>query len=370
MAPQGIRIAISYGGNMRGRFGSFLSFAQGAGFLAVALFVLLVPQSHASWSTVVSTGSATGVGVPSCAQVTSGNVVCAVRTINAAMMVNEYNGSAWSSWKTLAGSVSSNPSCTRNGQGEVVCGASAVGGGLWITTYNGSSWATPTVVSGALASAPSCAEYKAGEVLCVARGSSGGLIWTLSDDGKWSSFATISADTVSPPSCTSDQASGVVCSVYTTGGQTLVNRFHDGGWLGFLNIAGEAGGEPDCTYWKPTGQVACFAKSVQGGIYVTTFNGGSWATGSWIVGYEGIGGVAADNANCVSQSTGDLVCAAVGPNDANQLFTNVYNGSSWAGWSSRGGKWIGVPSCALLEEGKAICVAVATNNQLSSVVGP
>ena len=68
--------------------------------------------------------------------------------------------------------------------------------------------------------------------------------------------------------------------------------------------------------------------------------------------------------------SGELVCGAIGPDGTNALFANFYDGSSWAGWGSVGGKGFGSPSCATLTTGKAICLVLGTNNQLTSTVGP
>jgi hypothetical protein len=324
--------------------------------LLFALFLLLVPHSWASWSTFKSTGTATGVGYPSCASVSSDHVACAVLTAKSTLMVNEFNGSSWGTWKTLSGTVSSSPSCTADGDGRVFCAATSTAGDLLVTIFSGGSWDTPAEVSGSLYSAPSCAEYKAGEVLCLARNSSGGLAWTLYDEGKWSAFANLTTTATSIPDCTSDHESGVICSVYTIAGETLVNRF-------------SGGGTTNCTYWKPTGQVACFAKATNDGIYVSTYNGEGWSSSHWSS-YSALGGVANDNASCTTQASGELVCGAIGTQGNNALFANVYNGSDWSGWDSVGGKGLNSPSCAPLTTGKVLCLVLGTNNQLTSTVGP
>jgi hypothetical protein len=203
----------------------------------------------------------------------------------------------------------------------------------------------------------------------MSRSAAGGLAWSLYSGGKWSAFASLSTTTISAPNCTSDHNSGVICSVYTINGETLVNRFAGGSWKGFINIGGLAGGAPDCTFFKPTGEVACFAKATNDGIYVSTFTGGTWTAGNWSS-YGALGGIENDNASCTSQSTGELVCTVVGPDVNNELFSNVYNGSEWSGWNPIGGKYLGSPSCAPLATGKALCLVTGTNNELTSYVGP
>ncbi|MFZ0563451.1 MAG: hypothetical protein WAM43_17710 [Terriglobales bacterium] len=90
----------------------------------------LAQPSWASWGSFVSTGTTTGFGNPSCAPVSTGNVACAVRSGTSAVMVNEFNGTKWGTWKNLAGAVSSDPSCTSDGNGNVFCAAIATNGNL------------------------------------------------------------------------------------------------------------------------------------------------------------------------------------------------------------------------------------------------
>ena len=217
-------------------------------------------------------------------------------------MVNEFNGTSWGTWKSLAGAVSSDPSCTSDGNGNVFCAATATNGDLQVTVLSGGVWSTPTKVKATLFSAPSCAEYTAGQVLCAARNTEGGLAWSLYNGTAWSAFANLATSAVSAPSCTTDHNGGVICAIFTTGSTTLVNRFTSGAWLGFLSIGGIAGGQPDCSFWQATGQVACFAKAYNSGIYVSTFGGGSWAAGDWSP-YSNLGGAVNDNANCATQAT-------------------------------------------------------------------
>ena len=131
-------------------------------FLPLTLALAACPAAWASWGSFVSTGNATGIGVPSCAQVSTDHVACAVRSGLSAMMVNQFNGTAWAGWTSLAGTVASDPSCTSAGAGKVICAATATNGNLEVSIYNGTTWSAPTVVSAALYSAPTCAEYQLG----------------------------------------------------------------------------------------------------------------------------------------------------------------------------------------------------------------
>src|SRR5450755_568624 len=311
--------------------------------LLLPLCLALSPSAWASWGSFVSTGAGTGIGTPSCAQVSTSHVACAVRSGKAAIMVNEFNGTAWGKWTSLAGAVSSDPSCTSDGAGNVICGATAISGNLQWSIFNGTTWSAPAAVSAALYSAPSCAEYTAGEVLCAARNVSGGLEWSLYNGTTWSAFKNITTTAVSAPSCTTDNNKGVVCAVFITASVTVVNRFAAGAWEGFLSIGGIAGGEPECSSLNSGGKVACFAKAYNSGIYGSLFNGGAWVAGDWAT-YGGLGGSVNENAGCTAQSAGLLVCGVIGALD-NAFYGNVYNGSSWLGWAKIGGLGVGTPAC-------------------------
>jgi hypothetical protein len=327
------------------------------------------PYASATWGKFISTGTATGVGNPSCAFVSTGHVVCAVLTDTAAIMVNEFNGTAWGKWTSLSGAVSSSPSCTSDGDGSVICGATATNGNLLWTIFNGTKWSTPATVAAALYSAPSCAQYSVGEVLCVARNATAGLAWSLYNGTSWSAFAKLTTTAVSAPACTTDNNGGVVCSIFTTAYVTRVNRFAAGAWKGFLSLGGDAGGEPDCASFNSSGRVACFAKAYNSGIYVDLFDGTSWATGDWS-GYEGLGGAENDNASCASQAAGELVCGVISAITSG-FFANVDAGSGFTGWVAIGTTTgLGSPSCAPLGTSQVVCVVMGTNNKLSSVVGP
>ena len=133
--------------------------------LLLSACFLFTPSMWASWS-FVSTGTTTGNGNPSCAQATKNLVACAVQSSTYSLMVNQFNGTSWSKWSSLAGTVTSTPTCTGDGSGNVFCAATTTGG-MEVSIFNGTSWSKPAKVAGTLYSAPSCAEYLAGEVVCA-----------------------------------------------------------------------------------------------------------------------------------------------------------------------------------------------------------
>ena len=161
-------------------------------FLSVCLG--LAPLAWASWGSFISTGTAAGLGNPSCAPVSTGNVACAGRSGTSAVMVNEFNGTKWGTWKNLAGAVNSDPSCTSDGAGNVFCAATATNGNLQVAELTSGVWSKPVKIKATLYSAPSCAEVVA--VKCSA--------WRGTPRGDWRGRFTMAAHgahsrTLQPP---------------------------------------------------------------------------------------------------------------------------------------------------------------------------
>jgi len=63
--------------------------------LSFSACLLMAPAASATWGGFISTGTATGIGNPSCAPVSAGHVACAVRSGKSVIMVNEFSGTKW-----------------------------------------------------------------------------------------------------------------------------------------------------------------------------------------------------------------------------------------------------------------------------------
>jgi hypothetical protein len=123
-------------------------------WLVLAACLLPVHSTWASWSGFVSMGTTVVIGDPSCTLLTEGKAICAARGLNQTMLVNEFSGTAWSGWKTIAGVITSSPSCTGDGLGNVFCGAVNTTSVLAVAKFNGTAWSALTTVGGQLTSTP------------------------------------------------------------------------------------------------------------------------------------------------------------------------------------------------------------------------
>jgi hypothetical protein len=355
------KVSTSKDSNMKVRFAFLLTL--------LSLLVQGYP-AMASWGSFVSLGTNTVNSDPSCAPVSGGDAVCAARSFANTMLVNQFNGTAWAGWKNLAGAISSGPSCAPDGNGQVICAARASNGGFVYTVFNGTTWSTERQGKASLATGLSCATLGGGRVLCAARSVTGGLTSAVFNGTIWSAFDNQAANTTSAPGCATDDAGRVVCMMQDTSSSEIANRYNGASWDGFINTGGEGTGEPTCSNFGVPGEVVCFARSTFSAFFGNRFTGGAWAAGNWTGWTSGnLGGVVGAKGACVSNAASQLVCGVFGVPDS-ALWVDVYNGTSWSGFTRLGQTTVGNPSCAPLGGGKVMCAVVNVNNKVSSIVGP
>jgi hypothetical protein len=294
--------------------------------IALLLLALQTYPSFAAWGSFVSTGTTKVNSDVSCAPTTGGQAVCAASGFGNTMLVNQFNGSAWSGWKALAGVITSAPSCAKDGNGNVICAARSSSGGMSATVFNGTIWSAEIKVTGALATGPSCASLGGGRVLCAARSATGGLTSSVFNGTAWSAFDSQAATATSAPSCGSDDGGRAICAMRDTAGRVIVNRYNGSAWDGFINIAGLASDEPVCGNFGVSGEAVCFARGTDLALWGARFTGGTWIVAHWTA-WGTLGGVINSRGGCAVTISGQLVCGAIAITDS-ALYVNHYNGTT------------------------------------------
>jgi hypothetical protein len=160
----------------------------------------------------------------------------------------------------------------------------------------------------------------------------------------------------------------VICAMLNTASATIVNRYNGTAWEGFLNIGGHNTGAAVCTDIGVSGQVSCFGRGEDTGLWGLGFHGGSWTLSQWGP-WGSLGGLVGPKTSCGVITTNQVVCGVFAINDA-ALWVDEWNGSTWLGWTRLGLTTVGNPNCVGLGNGKVLCAAVNVNNKVSSIVGP
>jgi hypothetical protein len=346
-------------------------------YLVFATTLLLIPSASATWSGFRTMGSTPTIGEPYCVQLATQQVVCVARSQTSTLMANEFNNNAWSGWTNLPGLVTSDPSCVNDGAGNVVCGVRSGTNTLVATVFNGKKWSAFIDSKGQIFSSPSCALLRNTKVLCAARSLTSALGNALLNTATstWGTFKTVTAMLTSGPGCAGDNDGDVICAMNglpTAGNDTIIaNRFDGSKWEGFLTLQGGiSGSSPSCTPLGVKGQVVCFDRANNLGIYANQFNSGIWENQNW-TGWRLItGGNIGPRVSCAMTSPGSLACGILYVVDS-FMYAATYNGTTWSSFTKVGAKPISAgPACAAFSSGKVTCAAVGLNNQGVSATGP
>jgi hypothetical protein len=204
---------------------------------AAVLFALFAAPASAGWTEHVALGGAEIFSDPSCATATRypGTAVCAAAGPVQRPVANRYDGTRWTGWVELPGTIAGAPSCFEMKGLDVWCGARSATGRLVTYAFDGKTWTGPFVVGGQLADAPSCVSLDLVRALCVARAAGGGVFsaeyaaTTIAASGAWTIFpryADSRTQPVSPVRCAPDgQPLADAYCIWENGTSAIVRRF-------------------------------------------------------------------------------------------------------------------------------------------------
>jgi hypothetical protein len=335
--------------------------------------VLLASSAWADWGTKYkSLGVDPTVGDASCVQF-NGNVVCAMRSQQHTMMVNQYSAGAWTGWTSVPGVITSDPSCANDKNGHLMCGVTDVNSSLGVLVYDGSTWSSFQDSGTKISLTPSCSFYRSGKVLCSARAVNGSLTGSVYDGTAWGKFISAKGTLIGSPGCASDDDRDVICLMMGLDANglenMLVNRFIGSKWEAFLTLNGNGVDGATCVSMDAKGQVDCFIRAINTVVYVNHFKSGTWTTSNW-TGWLALTGNAGAKTGCGVLAAGSLACGWIDI-DKGLLYTRVFDGTNWGSYTLVGTKpSIGGPECSAVSNGKVICVVTGANTQAQSVTGP
>lgn len=342
--------------------------------LVATVVLLLVPNAWATWGTTFkSLGTDPTIGEASCLPLGGGTVLCAMRSQQHTMMINQFAAGAWSGWTSLPGIITSDPSCANDKNGHIVCGVTNENSSLGVLVYDGTTWSSFQDSGVQISLNPSCAFYRSGRVLCSARSLTGSLTGAVFDGTAWGAFINAKATLIGAPGCASDSDRDVIClmmGIDANGLQNmLVNRFIGSKWEAFLTLNGNGADGATCVDIGVPGQVDCFIRAVNTVVYVNHFKSGTWSTSNW-TGWVALTSNVASKTGCGLVSAGSIACAWIDLNDS-LMYARTFDGTNWSSYVKVGTKpSSGGPSCSGLKNGKVLCVVVGVNTRAQSVVGP
>ena len=248
-----------------------------------------------------------------------------------------WNGTAWSSWESLGGVLTSAPAVTSwNGRLDVF--VRGTDQGLWHRTSNGTTWTAWESLGGVMSADPSAVSWGAGRIDIFVRGTNNGIWHRASDGSSWTGWDSLGGIITSSPHAVSGGQSHL--DVFATGTDRGLWRASWGGssWA-WSQLGGVLTSEP-VPVASSTTRIDVFLRGTDSGLWQDTWNGTSWA-------WTSLGGVLTSGPAASSCAAGHLDVFMTGSDSA--IWQRGFNGANWGAWRRQGGLWMqGTPTAACL----------------------
>jgi hypothetical protein len=183
---------------------------------------------------------------------------------SSAMQHTWYDGTNWSGWQNLGGTLTSAPGAVSWAPGVVSAFVRGTDTQMWQRYYDGRNWSGWIRLDGELTSAPSCSSWSEARVDCVVRGNGNNLFlktWEAGPGKGWGGWNALGGGANSAPSIT---AWGVnrLSIFYRGDNGMMMHRYWDGArWVGPEDLGGPISSSPACTS-PAVNRIECYAQGV------------------------------------------------------------------------------------------------------------
>ncbi len=244
---------------------------------------------------------AAGTGPAVCAQ-NANSLDVFVQGTDHALWYTHWDGTKWSSWKSLGGSLTSSPAATSPATGVIDVFARGTTGSLYekTSTNGGGSWGAWTSLGGQIASGTGPAAYSsgAGHLDVFVEGTNGAL-WHKSYTGTWSGWQSLGGSLTSSPAATSTSAGVIDVFARGTNGAIWQKTTTNGGgsWSNWASLGGQIASGTGPAACSSGSHLGLFVEGTTGALYQKTW------TGSWS-GWVDFGGALTSSPAATSPTSG------------------------------------------------------------------
>ena len=302
--------------------------------LVVAMIVLaFLPASaragtnweDAAWSAWSPAGAATST--PAVTSWGAGRLDMFVRGQDNALWHRAWDGSAWTGWVSLGGTLTSAPAAVSWGPGRIDVFARGPDDALWHIAWTGATWSGWQSQGGLLDSTPAVASWGLDRLDVFARGSDLALWHRAWDGSVWSGWEPLGGHLVAAPAAVS-WGSGRIDVLATGADRSLWHiAWMGSAWSGWEPRGGLLTSAPTVASWA-SNRLDVFARGADNAIWHLAWDGSTW------VGWEPQGGLVDSDPQAYSWETNRVDVLVRGTDHA--IWHKAWNGSAWSGWSSLG----------------------------------
>jgi hypothetical protein len=262
-------------------------------------------QTGSGWSSFINMGAPTvgAVGDPSAVSWAENRIDLFTRGGDNAIWHKSWNGSIWSGWASLGGSVTSSPDAASWSSGRLDVFAMGTNGQLYHKYYASgtgwSGWGSVGAPTPGITSNPSAVSWGSGRLDLFVRGGDN-AVWHkyyVSGTG-WSGWASLGGSVTSSPDAASWSSGRLDLFAVGTNGELYHKSYASGsGWSGWGSVGAPTPGitsDPGAVSWG-SGRIDFFVRGGDNALWH------KWWSGGWS-GWESLGGAVGSGPDAASWS--------------------------------------------------------------------
>ena len=157
-----------------------------------------------------------------------------VRGLDRAMWHRWWDGSKWSDWEYLGGSLNSGPAVASWGENRLDCFVQGPSNHLWHKYWDGAAWSDWEDLGGILTAAPAAVSWGTGRIDTFVRGTDFHM-WHKWFEGGWSGWEDLGGILTTPVAVSSRSVNTLDCFTRGTDGRAWFKSWNGAAWSDWIN---------------------------------------------------------------------------------------------------------------------------------------
>jgi C1A family cysteine protease len=253
---------------------------------------------------------------------------CFVRSTDSNMWHKWWNGSQWSNWEDLGGTLTSAPAVAAWGLNRLDCFVRGTDNHMWHKWWNGSQWSNWEDLGGTLTSAPAVAAWGLNRLDCFVRGTDNHMWHKWWDGSKWSNWEDLGGTITSSPAVAAWGPNRLDCFARGTDNHMWHKWWNGSQWSNWEDLGGIITSSPAVAAWGAN-RLDCFARGTDNHMWHKWWDGSKWSN------WEDLGGIITSAPAVAAWGANRLDCFARGTD--NHMWHKWWDGSKWSNWEDLGG---------------------------------
>jgi hypothetical protein len=170
-----------------------------------------------------------------------------------------WNGSAWSGWEDLGGSLASAPAVASWQENRLDCFVQGPNDHMWHKWWDGAAWSGWEDLGGILTAAPAAVSWGQNRIDCFARGTDNHMWHKWWDGAAWSGWEDLGGVLAAGPAVASRRENTLDCFVRGTNNHLFRKSWDGSAWSDWEDLGGTVTDSPAAISWG-SDRIDCFVR--------------------------------------------------------------------------------------------------------------